>query len=69
MKVWPKNDSMRKLLRHPSAGGFPLAGGPADWPKDQWLNRRILDGDVLLEDPAPAAPAEPHPPQDHSSNN
>lgn len=76
MKVFPKNDQVRKLLKHPVAKGF-RAEGPAEWPDDSFTARRIADGDVTTEDPAKAAakpapaapvadeqkPAEAHPEQ------
>jgi len=49
MKVWPKNDDMRKVLRH-GVVGFPEEG-PADWPDDTFTYRRIQDGDVTVEEP------------------
>jgi hypothetical protein len=50
MKVFPKNDEMRKVLRHPGAGPFPVEGA-ADWPDDSFTHRRIKDGDVTTEAP------------------
>ena len=47
MKVWPKNDEMRKILKH-GAVGFPEEG-PAEWPDDTFTHRRIMDGDVMEE--------------------
>ena len=47
MKVWPKDDSVRKTLAHPTAGPF-RAEGPADWPDDTFTYRRIQDGDLTL---------------------
>jgi hypothetical protein len=66
MKVMPKNDAMRKMLKHPSGGGIAFRDeGPVDWPDDSFTHRRIVDGDVLVyEEPAPAlvvAQAEPAP--------
>lgn len=52
MKVWPKDDTMRRLLKHPSRGGFRSPEGPEEWPDDSFTYRRIQDGDVLTEDPA-----------------
>jgi hypothetical protein len=52
MKVWPKDDHIRKLIKHPAAGPFG-AEGPADWPEDQYTTRRIADGDVTTEEPKP----------------
>ena len=62
MKVWPKNDEMRKVLKH-GVVTFP-AEGPADWPDDTFTHRRIMDGDVTAEDPgapkkAPTPVAKP----------
>jgi hypothetical protein len=48
VKVTPKNDTLRKLLRHPRAGGFPKSGA-AEWPDDRFTKRRIADGDIKLE--------------------
>lgn len=50
MKVWPKNDTMRKLLRHPSSGGFRETG-PAEWLGDSFTHRLLRDGDILPSDP------------------
>ena len=51
MKVWPKNDVLRKLLKHPLAGGF-RDEGEADWPDDTFTFRLVRDGDLLTEVPA-----------------
>ncbi len=48
MKVFPKNDDVRRVLYHPAAGPF-RAEGPAEWPDDAFTNRRIADGDVYKE--------------------
>lgn len=50
MQVWPKNDVMRKILKHPNGVGFRDEGG-ADWPDDAFTARRVSDGDVLVEAP------------------
>ena len=50
MKVLPKDDAMRKLIKHPTAGGFHEEG-PAEWPDDQFTTRRLRDGDVTLAEP------------------
>lgn len=60
MKVWPRNDSVRLTLRHPTAGAF-RAEGPADWPDDTFTYRRIQDGDITLLAEAPPAPPKPAP--------
>jgi hypothetical protein len=52
VKVTPKNDTLRKLLRHPRAGGF-RAEGSAEWPDDRFTQRRVKDGDVTVEKAEP----------------
>jgi hypothetical protein len=54
MKVWPKNEAARKVLKH-GLVGFP-AEGPADWPDDTFTHRRIMDGDVTTEEPKKVQP-------------
>lgn len=50
MKVWPKNDEMRKILKHPAVNvAFPEEG-PVEWPDDTFTHRRIMDGDVTVEE-------------------
>jgi hypothetical protein len=46
--VTPANDVMRRLLKHPHAGGFPKDGS-AVWPDDRFTKRRIADGDITAE--------------------
>jgi hypothetical protein len=48
VKVVPKNDDIRKLLKHPVAGAM-RAEGSSDWPDDSFTARRIADGDVTVE--------------------
>ena len=50
MKVWLKDDAMRKLIKHPVVGAFHEEG-PMDWPDDQFTTRRLRDGDVTLAEP------------------
>ena len=52
LKVTPKNDTLRKLLKHPRAGGFRKEG-PAEWPDDSFTKRRLRDGDITVEGNAP----------------
>jgi hypothetical protein len=47
MQVVPKNDEMRKLLKHPSGVGF-REKGPANWPNDSFTARRVRDGDITI---------------------
>jgi hypothetical protein len=47
LRVEPKNDLMRQILRHPSAGFF-RGQGAAEWPDDVFTQRRLRDGDIRL---------------------
>jgi hypothetical protein len=49
IRVAPSNDKMRRLLRHPHAGGF-RAEGAADWPNDRFTKRRLADGSIKREE-------------------
>jgi hypothetical protein len=51
MKVWPRTEELRKLLKHPSRAGFRTPDGPEDWPEDSFTHRLIQDGDLLTEEP------------------
>ena len=46
--VTPKNDTIRRVLKHPRGGGFPKDGA-AQWPNDRFTQRRIRDGDITVE--------------------
>jgi len=48
VRVLPKNDAIRKLIKHPVGGPF-RAEGAAEWPSDSFTARRIADGDVTAE--------------------
>jgi hypothetical protein len=49
IRVVPKDDVLRKLLKHPANGvGFRPEGG-IEWPNDRFTQRRLRDGDVMLE--------------------
>jgi hypothetical protein len=48
VKVTPKNDLIRKLVKHPTAGAFRPEGS-SDWPDDSFTARRVADGDVTIE--------------------
>ena len=57
MKVYAKSDNMKNHPRfrwHP-AGTLFDSNGMADWPDDQFTQRRIRDGDITTEEP-PLAP-------------
>jgi hypothetical protein len=50
VRVTPRDDGIRKFIRHmPSGVGFPKEG-PAEWPLDRFTKRRIADGDVTVEE-------------------
>jgi hypothetical protein len=49
IRVVPSNEKMRRLLRHPHAGGF-RAEGAADWPNDRFTKRRLADGSIKREE-------------------
>jgi hypothetical protein len=71
MKVWPKNDDVRRLIKHPTARGFRKEG-PADWPADVFTFRLLQDGDITSSEPAPdpskpTPPVTPKPPPSRSS--
>jgi len=48
VRVTPRDENIRKLLRHPLRGrGFPSTGS-VEWPLDTFTRRRLRDGDVTL---------------------
>lgn len=56
VRVIPRDDEMRAILRHPSGMAF-LAEGSVEWPLDNFTRRRIAEGVVSIETPEPAPPA------------
>jgi hypothetical protein len=53
VRVNPRDEGMRKLLRHPLRGrGFPSTGS-VEWPLDTFTRRRIRDGDVMIVEKKP----------------
>ena len=40
IRVVPRNDDMRRVLKHPTSGGFRASGG-ATWPNDRFTKRRL----------------------------
>jgi hypothetical protein len=61
-------DDMRRLLKHPKAGGF-RSEGDIEWPNDTFTFRRLKEGSITLAKPSekeakpPAAPPPSEPPQ------
>jgi hypothetical protein len=41
------NDDLRRVLKHPRAGGFRSTGS-VEWPRDSFTANRLRDGDVKL---------------------
>jgi hypothetical protein len=64
VRVSPANDDVRRLLRHPHAGGFPVSGGAADWPLDRFTRRRLNDKSITrAERESESAESEAEPQQ------
>jgi hypothetical protein len=59
-----KAEDMRRLLKHPSAGGF-RSEGSIEWPFDTFTKRRLREGSIKLVEEKKAAP---HSSQSHSSH-
>jgi hypothetical protein len=52
VRVLPKNDMIRKYIKHqPSRIGW-LKEGSVEWPLDAFTRNRLRDGDVIIETPA-----------------
>jgi hypothetical protein len=49
LRVVPKNENIRKYIKHPSGISFRPQGG-VEWPNDRFTQRRLADGDVTLEE-------------------
>jgi hypothetical protein len=68
-------EQMRRLLKHPRAGGF-RSEGPIEWPNDTFTQRRLKEGSVRLATEKPPTPppeakpeAKPKPHQHRSESN
>jgi len=46
MRVRALKDHVRRLIKHPRAGGFRSDGSDVEWPNDAFTRRRIKDGDI-----------------------
>jgi hypothetical protein len=61
VRVLPKNELIRKYIKHARTRvGFP-AEGSAEWPNDTFTKRRIMDGDVTIEAPGALQAGEQQP--------
>ena len=47
IRVEPRDDDMRRLLKHPNGVRF-RSEGSIEWPDDQFTHRRIADGTVKV---------------------
>jgi hypothetical protein len=56
VRVLPKNDAMRRLLRHANGTAFRKEGS-VEWPLDRWTQKRLRDGDITIEREVDAARA------------
>jgi hypothetical protein len=59
VRVEPANDDMRRLLKHPRAGGF-RSEGSIEWPDDTFTKRRLKEGSITLAKPPETKPPPPH---------
>jgi len=50
-KVYALKDNVKKFIFHPSGRIKFNDAGEAEWPLDQFTQRRIKDGDVSLQPP------------------
>ncbi|MCP3475144.1 hypothetical protein NLM33_33000 [Bradyrhizobium sp. CCGUVB1N3] len=66
VRVTPANDDMRRLLKHPHAGGFGKEGS-AEWPDDRFTQRRLADGDIRSDDGPPHHERRSHRRQEDNS--
>lgn len=59
VRVLPKNDLIRKYIKHqPSKIGW-LSEGSVEWPLDSFTRNRLRDGDITIEATPPVPPAPP----------
>jgi hypothetical protein len=49
---------MRRLLRHPTAGGF-REEGDIEWPNDTFTFRRLKEGSIKLSEPVEEPKPDP----------
>jgi hypothetical protein len=57
VKVYATSDEMVKALKHPlTKQGFVSKEAAVNWPDDTFTRRRIRDGDVSTDAPAPPPP-------------
>lgn len=49
VRVHPRDDVIRRDIKHPRGGRKFPAEGSTEWPNDQFTKRRLRDGTVRLE--------------------
>jgi hypothetical protein len=49
IRVVPKNETLRRILKHASGIAFRSEGG-VEWPDDMFTRKRLRDGSVRLEE-------------------
>ena len=57
VRVEPRDDNMRRLLRHPNGMAFRTKGS-VEWPNDTFTKRRLKDGSVKLAEEKKTAPVQ-----------
>lgn len=57
VRVEPRDDDMRRLLKHPRAGAF-RSEGSLEWPDDTFTRRRLKEGSVKLAEEKKSAKHE-----------
>jgi hypothetical protein len=62
-RVYALKDNVKKHIFHPSGRIKFNEAGEADWPLDQFTQRRIKDGDVSLTAPPRAVSSPVHAPR------
>lgn len=48
VRVMPRDDEVRKFIKHPETGTKFPASGSVEWPLDRFTKRRLRDGTVTL---------------------
>jgi len=59
--VWPRDEKIIKVMRHPTGLSFRSIDHGMAWPNDQFTMRRIRDGDILTHAPIAPPAQEPTP--------
>jgi hypothetical protein len=57
VRVTPRDEKIRRNIKHPAGGIGFRAKGSVEWPYDQFTKRRVRDGDITIEERKPATPS------------